>query len=81
MTCVDKANVFTAMAFFRQIFDEVAQQHPDITKRYNYVDAMALDLIRKPWTAGVLVMENMFGDISSGPRRRTCWRHGRGCMR
>ena len=65
VTCVDKSNVFTAMAFFRQIFDEVAQQHSDITKRHNYVDAMALDLIRKPWAADVLVMENMFGDILS----------------
>ena len=65
VTCVDKSNVFTAMAFFRQIFDEVAQQHPDITKRHTYVDAMALDLIRKPWAADVLVMENMFGDILS----------------
>jgi len=65
VTCVDKANVFTAMAFFRQIFDEVARQHPDITTHYNYVDAMALDLIRKPWAADILVMENMFGDILS----------------
>ena len=28
VTCVDKANVFTSMAFFRRIFDEVAKRHP-----------------------------------------------------
>jgi 3-isopropylmalate dehydrogenase len=65
VTCVDKANVFNAMAFFRQIFDEIAVDYPDVTKSYNYVDAQALDLIRQPWDADILVMENMFGDILS----------------
>jgi len=65
VTCVDKANVFRSMAFFRKIFDERAAAFPDIEKRYAYVDAQALDLIRKPWEADVLVMENMFGDILS----------------
>ncbi len=65
VTCVDKANVFKSMAFFRQIFDERATAFLDVEKRYNYVDAQALDLIRKPWEADVLVMENMFGDILS----------------
>ena len=62
VTCVDKANVFQAFAFFRTIFDERAAQFPDIAVRYAYVDAMALDLVRKPWDFDVLVMENIFGD-------------------
>jgi 3-isopropylmalate dehydrogenase len=65
VTCVDKANVFPSMAFFRKIFDEIAGQFPDIETGYNYVDAQALDLIRKPWEFDILVMENMFGDILS----------------
>jgi 3-isopropylmalate dehydrogenase len=65
LTCVDKANVFASMAFFRKIFDEVAAQHPDVPVSYNYVDAMALDLVRQPWAFDVMVMENMFGDILS----------------
>ncbi len=65
VTCVDKANVFRSMAFFRKIYDERSAAFPDIEKAYNYVDAQALDLIRKPWEADVLVMENMFGDILS----------------
>ncbi|MEM9603507.1 MAG: isocitrate/isopropylmalate family dehydrogenase [Pseudomonadota bacterium] len=65
LTCVDKANVFTSMAFFRRIFDEVADANPDIERGYNYVDAQALDLIRQPWAFDVLVTENMFGDILS----------------
>ena len=65
VTCVDKANVFKAFAFFRKIFDERAALNPDICADHNYVDAMALDLVRKPWEFDVLVMENMFGDILS----------------
>lgn len=65
LTCVDKANVFTSMAFFRKIFDEIAADYPDIDTGYNYVDAQALDLVRRPWDFDVLVTENMFGDILS----------------
>ena len=65
VTCVDKANVFTALAFFRQIFDEIAATMPDITADHAYVDAMALALVRQPWAYDVLVTENMFGDILS----------------
>ncbi|WP_425038810.1 isocitrate/isopropylmalate dehydrogenase family protein [Primorskyibacter sp. S187A] len=65
LTCVDKANVFTSMAFFRKIFDEIAPLYPQVETGYNYVDAQALDLVRKPWEYDVMVMENMFGDILS----------------
>ncbi|MEM8630891.1 MAG: isocitrate/isopropylmalate family dehydrogenase [Pseudomonadota bacterium] len=65
VTCVDKSNVFESMAFFRKIFDEVRGDYPGIEAGYSYVDAQALDLIRRPWDFDVLVMENMFGDILS----------------
>ena len=65
LTCVDKANVFRSQAFFRQIFDDVKAGHPDIEVGYSYVDAMALDMVRRPWDYDVMVMENMFGDILS----------------
>ena len=65
MTCVDKANVFASMAFFRKIFDEIASENPDVTANHNYVDAQALDLVRRPWDFDILVTENMFGDILS----------------
>ena len=65
VTCVDKANVFTSMAFFRKIFDERARRFPALAADHHYVDAVALDLVRKPWEFDVLVMENMFGDILS----------------
>ena len=65
VTCVDKANVFRAFAFFRKIFDERRTRFPDIATSYAYVDAQALDLVRRPWDFDVLVTENMFGDILS----------------
>ncbi len=65
LTCVDKANVFASMAFFRRIFDEIAPNYPNVETGHNYVDAQALDLIRRPWEFDVMVMENMFGDILS----------------
>ncbi len=64
-TCVDKANVFSAFAFFRSIFDKEAEAYPDLRINHAYVDAMALDMVRRPWDLDVLVTENMFGDILS----------------
>jgi 3-isopropylmalate dehydrogenase len=65
VTCVDKANVLPAMAFFRQIFLERAVRYPDVDHDCVYVDVMALRLVRSPWEFDVLVTENMFGDILS----------------
>jgi 3-isopropylmalate dehydrogenase len=65
LTCVDKANVFASMAFFRKIFDERHALNADITADHAYVDATALNLVRRPWDFDVMVTENMFGDILS----------------
>ena len=65
VTCVDKANVFEAFAFFRRIFEERAARHPDLAADAAYVDAMALRMVQAPWDLDVLVTENMFGDILS----------------
>ena len=65
VTCVDKANVFKSMAFFRDVFDEAAAAYPDIVRHYGYVDAVALEMVRRPWIYDVMVTENMFGDILS----------------
>ena len=65
VTNVDKANVFTSMAFFRRIFDEQAPGFPTVAADHCYIDAMALNLVRRPWDYDVIVTENMFGDILS----------------
>jgi 3-isopropylmalate dehydrogenase len=65
LTCVDKANVFKAFAFFREMFDEAAKRHPEVRTDRLYVDACAAMLVKRPWDFDVMVMENMFGDILS----------------
>jgi 3-isopropylmalate dehydrogenase len=65
IACVDKANVLPSMAYFRSIFDSVAQDFPDVQTEHLYVDAAALFLVQQPQRFDVLVTENMFGDILS----------------
>lgn len=65
VTCVDKANVFRSLAFFRQVFFDVAKEHPEIKADAVYVDAMSYYMVQNPWDFDVLVMENEFGDILS----------------
>jgi 3-isopropylmalate dehydrogenase len=65
LTCVDKANVFKAFAFFREMFDEAARRHPGVKADRLYVDACSALLVKRPWDFDVMVMENMFGDILS----------------
>lgn len=65
VTCVDKANVFRSMAFFRRVFDQVGGAYPDVEREYAYIDALALYMVQRPQSFDVLVMENMYGDIIS----------------
>ena len=66
VTCIDKANVLSSMAFFRKVFDEVAARYPGgVVADHMYVDAAALNMVRRPWDFDVMVTENMFGDILS----------------
>jgi isocitrate/isopropylmalate dehydrogenase len=65
VTLVDKANVLASMAFFRHVFGEVAARYPDIEAECLYVDAAAQALVMRPEHFGVIVTENMFGDILS----------------
>src|SRR5215831_6883548 len=58
LTCVDKANVFKAFAFFREMFDEAARRHPQVKADRLYVDACAAMLVRRPWDFDLMVMEN-----------------------
>jgi len=66
VTCVDKANIFRSLAFFRKVFTEVAQREYAST-RYEYalIDALSLAILQQPQAYDVLVTENMFGDILS----------------
>ncbi len=65
VTLVDKANVLPSMVLFREIFEEVSRDFPEVETEVAYVDAAALFLVQRPHTFDVIVTENMFGDILS----------------
>ncbi len=65
VTCVDKANVLKSFAFFREVFDEVASDYPEVEATHAYIDAMSAYLVQAPDRYDVIVAENMFGDILS----------------
>ncbi|HLM70885.1 MAG TPA: isocitrate/isopropylmalate family dehydrogenase, partial [Thermoplasmata archaeon] len=63
LTCVDKSNVMEGCRFFRETFDRVAAEYPEIERDYAYVDAFAQWLVRNPEHYNVVVATNMMGDI------------------
>jgi 3-isopropylmalate dehydrogenase len=63
VTCVDKANVMEGCRFFRETFDRVAAEYPEIERDYAYVDAFTQWLVRNPERYNVVVSTNMMGDI------------------
>jgi isocitrate/isopropylmalate dehydrogenase len=66
VTLADKPNVLRqSSAFTRQLFEEVAASYPMIKADILNIDAVGLWLVRRPEEFGVIVAENMFGDILS----------------
>ena len=65
VTSVDKSNVLEAMRLWRNTIIELSEKYKDVELTHNYVDAMSMDLVRKPKEFDVIVCENTFGDILS----------------
>jgi len=66
VTLVDKSNVMRFVGgLWRRVFEEVGAEYPDIQQDAMYVDAMAMDLVRRPERYEVIVASNLFGDIVS----------------
>ncbi|MGI0132444.1 MAG: isocitrate/isopropylmalate dehydrogenase family protein [Thermoplasmata archaeon] len=63
VTCVDKSNVLEGCRFFRETFDRVGRDFPDIERDYAYVDAFTQWIVRNPEHYNVVVATNMMGDI------------------
>ena len=63
VTSVDKANVLTDMyGLWREACEEAAQKYK-IDKEFQYVDAVALHMVRNPERFKLIVVPNLFGDI------------------
>lgn len=66
VTLVDKSNVQRfAGRLYRRVFAEVASEFGEIRADSAYVDAAAMDLVRRPDRYEVIVTSNLFGDILS----------------
>jgi 3-isopropylmalate dehydrogenase len=46
-----------------RVFEEVAQEYPDIEHFHMFVDALTMQMVRAPEMFDVIVTNNMFGDI------------------
>ena len=62
---VGKANVLETTELWREIFDEVGKQYPDVALSHMYVDNAAMQLVRAPKQFDVIATGNIFGDILS----------------
>ncbi len=66
LTLVHKTNVLTfAGDLWSRVFAQVAAQFPEVTTDYQHVDAACIYLVEDPQRYGVIVTDNLFGDILS----------------
>jgi 3-isopropylmalate dehydrogenase len=66
VTLVDKSNAMRHVGgLWRRVYAEVGAAYPEIDQDAMYVDAMAMDLVRRPDRYQVIVAPNLFGDIVS----------------
>lgn len=66
LTLVHKTNVLVhAGGLWREVVQEIAGGHPDVELRYEHADAAAYHLVTDPGRFGVVLTENLFGDVLS----------------
>jgi isocitrate dehydrogenase (NAD+) len=66
VTAIHKANILKCLSgIFLENFRDIAQEYRDLEIRERIVDAVCMELVRKPYEHDVIVTTNMFGDILS----------------
>ncbi|MEN9655023.1 MAG: isocitrate dehydrogenase [Chlamydiota bacterium] len=66
VTCFTKDNIMKLSdGLFHKVFDEIAQEYPDILNEHWIVDIGAAKLADAPELFDVIVMPNLYGDILS----------------
>ena len=64
LTLVHKTNVLVnAGGLWQRVFDEVAQEFPEVTTNYHHIDAATIYMVSDPSQYDVIVTDNLFGDI------------------
>lgn len=64
VTMSDKNNALRYEGdLWQRVFRQVGEEYPDIEKEHWFVDALTMQMIKKPEQFQVIVTNNMFGDI------------------
>jgi 3-isopropylmalate dehydrogenase len=64
LTLVHKNNVLVyAGHMWKNIFDKVGEEYPEVTTDYLHVDAATIFFVTQPERFDVIVTDNLFGDI------------------
>ena len=63
VTLIDKANAVRAHDIWTRVFDEVAQEYPQIKTEHAYIDAACMWMVKNPEWFDVAVSPILFGDI------------------
>jgi 3-isopropylmalate dehydrogenase len=64
LTMCGKTNVLKySWDLWQRVFDQVAEEFPDVETAYAHVDATCLWMVEDPGRFDVIVTDNMFGDI------------------
>lgn len=64
VTMSDKSNALRFEGdLWQRVFEEVAEEYPDIEKQHLFIDALVMQLVKRPEQFQVIVTSNMFGDI------------------
>lgn len=66
ITAVHKANIMKMSdGLFLECFRKVAEEYPDIEADDRIIDALCMQLVMRPETFDMLLLENLYGDIVS----------------
>lgn len=64
VTMSDKSNALRFEGdLWQRVFEEVGAEYPNIEKQHLFIDALVMQLVKRPEQFQVIVTSNMFGDI------------------
>lgn len=64
VTMSDKSNALRFEGdLWQRVFEEVGEEFPDIEKQHLFIDALVMQMVKRPQQFQVIVTSNMFGDI------------------
>lgn len=66
VSCVHKANILKLSdGLFLKVFNEIKEEYPDVEANSYIVDNVCMQMVMHPEKFDVLVMPNLYGDITS----------------